>query len=1839
MAPERNYIVNYNITANTLPVSQALDALLGRIHQLSGKGKGFSLLNSDVKSITKTIQSLSNAATKINPKINTEGIRTDLGTMERMVTASAIRMRDTLESVFGGQAGAAKFMESVGKLDGRGLRKSQLNAYKEGIKDYRKKITDTQKELDKLNAQSSRVSTATPMGYSGDKLNKWRENQKKHYANLTAEANRQITNYNKELERLGKLQNDLVKKYPGLISGGASSSKTEGMVNVGITPAPSTTQANATAIRSLASALEKLSLVKKKTFSYKIDVMSNWEDITKQMQAVSKGVAGKGGKGAKAAKGAAEITIPVVAEVTRVLPKPTGPNVVETVAEVTRVLPVKSELNIKATAEINADSVKTIGTVKLQGTLAAERIKAPKAAVEVPVKAIVDAAGIEASLAKAAEKMKALTIKARIEPVWGTNAKEGAANRNAISKKLGEGLNDVKVNLNITGAMEQIAKLREALMTLERPIPVTLATGGGSRQRTTSGPGYTSEQPLPYGSRSAETAARLGSTYGMLPYARTGYARMRIPAGKEGMALAGGNNEGLYARARRWAYPLTGNTSFGASTPAALSMAKGMGTMFAVGGAMSVISDTFGQSVQYQNLMETAKAIYRNNYRGNNFNGDFGNLAKNVRNVARKTKFTAPDAAGAARFMAMAGLDVPTSAAAIKPIADVAVIDDQDLATMADKMTNIMTEFKIKPKDMPKLADMLTNTYTSTNTNMIQLAEALSYGGGYAYLANHQKGNVNSLAEALAMIGVMGNSGIQGSRAGTTLRMMYQNVLQPTKKSQKYWDALGISLTNKDGSPVDMLDLIEKIKHNPKVNDKNIAKWMSGLFRVTATQGAAAATIDVEKTRSVANANLAANGIANEISLKKQNTVEGLWKQVESSLTDDTLTVFSGLQKTIKGAMGDALKYLAKPEAVQNLKNVFDLLKAILGIFKASVSIWLKIYNAFPGFIKAIVVMQMAMTQIGYLITPFVQMLGMLSSFRGLLPGAAGVAGGAYAVGGLAAGGGIASRYSSARIAGAMMAGGAVPRVMEANAVKSVVRRGAATSGMSRLGGGLTSLLLNGSLLWATLRHPRGSSAAVAGAVAAPEAIAAERASANTLLERQNAMYRNGGSYYNYIRNAHTNGFMYTKGSEYWERAGESELSAHYGARAEQNYANERRLVAERNAYMNVLRDMRRTEQFRNSALIERFAAMNKLGTGARMGLAYKAGNAMLTGFTLMPLINMIKNSILRIPIFLAKIAGMFTAALPYLAALAGIALLVAYVKHISKRYEDADKTSDRVKAYSKTALKNGYNQMAGGIGTKPIDLTNWLKSNPQLNNNTYVGDIPSVSNKPKASKRKLSQISDFRQLTSKLGKDTHFLPILQNWYDKYIVPYKYAYGKDSKNYSFSAIKNQLETDAGGNLLQEYTAEDGTKIKTYKTLGVDNKYYNGVRNLIARASVYRYGAESNETKNAESKITSIVENSKGKLSAKNKEAINNMIEQFNPALNIGKDVNNYGYKQIFNSPDLSEFTQWYSGAYNKLTQVWKTYQNLVNLTGLYSDKFMNAASSYLGTIPIKLPDMYGRMQNVFLQFKNGQPQWEGFYDMLNALGIQVPNTVNAHVSLLENIANSLDNIPGLQGVAGRIKALIEYLKQQEIEASRWTNVNWNSGENPSTNNVLQPKSNKVKIPYKAGKQKFGYAWNMGYQPYNPLQKAIDDKKQNKGKLAYITRPGTKENNIVKSIPGAKKNNKNKKGTVDNGFGTGWNNSGSSNATNSLPAATGGKGGRTGGSSNPNKGYENTYGRQAATPTQINITIQNLANFDKTTIAGNADERAMIQSVEDRLAQAIAMLTSQVNSQLSLMGKV
>lgn len=544
---------------------------------------------------------------------------------------------------------------------------------------------------------------------------------------------------------------------------------------------------------------------------------------------------------------------------------------------------------------------------------------------------------------------------------------------------------------------------------------------------------------------------------------------------RSGMAPMPMRQKPFFDRTRRWAYPFTGQTSFGVRTPMAVDMAKGMGVMFAIGGAMSAIGSSFSQAMEYQNTMRTTQAILQNGTDSYSQNS-FKNMEATVRNVGVKTKFSAPEVASAARFLAMAGYDIDAINAAIRPIADLALIGDSDLGETADKMTNIMTTFQIAPERMREAANIMATTATRSNTDLMMLAESAKYGGGVANM--YGRNDPNLFADTMALFGVMGNAGIQASSAGTALRMMYQNLFKPNKNQKAVLDMMkqsyGITTVKDDGSYRSMSDIL--IEMAQRIPENQMAQIVGNLFRITAQPGAAATLLaaaggdkgiaqeigtGIEAVSSkmsskaglsslvslmLANRNSANGNISGAIAEEKQNTISGLWSQVTSTFTEGIVQAFENRQGGFEDILRKLRNYLAKPETIQMMQNLLDMIIEIGKVMAWFVKIWASLYNAAPGLIKFWVTFQMGITQMGTLIAPVVALIGVFDRLKGAIMALAGVS----AVGG----GAMASNATRNAIAGTA-----------ANAALLVPTPGASQRFVGKIGSKVNSAMATNAIL------------------------------------------------------------------------------------------------------------------------------------------------------------------------------------------------------------------------------------------------------------------------------------------------------------------------------------------------------------------------------------------------------------------------------------------------------------------------------------------------------------------------------------------------------------------------------------------------------------------------------------------------------------------------------------------------------------------------------------------------------------------------------------------------------
>ncbi|WP_416998936.1 phage tail tape measure protein [Alistipes indistinctus] len=348
--------------------------------------------------------------------------------------------------------------------------------------------------------------------------------------------------------------------------------------------------------------------------------------------------------------------------------------------------------------------------------------------------------------------------------------------------------------------------------------------------------------------------------------------------------------------------------------------------------AYGLLRSEVTKAMEYSNIMESAHSILRVADKDlSTFESRFDQMAANVRKVGVETKFTAVEIAGAVKYLSMAGMDIDTINKSIRPITNLALIGDNDVSQIADLATNIMSGYNIKGDSMNSVADILASTVSRSNVNVIEMAESYKMAAGYLKLAGVE------FSESSAAIGILGNSGIKGTMAGTSLRAMATRFAKPTRESRKAMDRLGVTFTRMVdvyGKQVEQLKPLAQIFEELHKSGATMGD-MQAIFGKIGGNAAMMLVNNYDKLRELTNQNKVSMGISGELAEVKQNTTKGLWAQVTSQFTESFMQAFEVLEPVIKSTLKSFLEKFKSPEFAKGIRSIGQ---GILGLLSTLAS-------------------------------------------------------------------------------------------------------------------------------------------------------------------------------------------------------------------------------------------------------------------------------------------------------------------------------------------------------------------------------------------------------------------------------------------------------------------------------------------------------------------------------------------------------------------------------------------------------------------------------------------------------------------------------------------------------------------------------------------------------------------------------------------------------------------------------------------------------------------------------------------------------------------------------------
>jgi hypothetical protein len=182
---------------------------------------------------------------------------------------------------------------------------------------------------------------------------------------------------------------------------------------------------------------------------------------------------------------------------------------------------------------------------------------------------------------------------------------------------------------------------------------------------------------------------------------------------------------------------------------------------------------------------------------------DAGRLAEKAKEMGETTVFSATESAQALEYMAMAGWKTDDMLEGLAGIMNLAAASGEDLAATSDIVTDALTAFGLTAADSTHFADVLAVASSNANTNVGMMGETFKY---VAPVAGAMGYTVEDVAVA---IGLMANSSIKASSAGTALRTLMTNMAKPTSDMADAMYYLGVSLTDDEGNMHSFMEVMD----------------------------------------------------------------------------------------------------------------------------------------------------------------------------------------------------------------------------------------------------------------------------------------------------------------------------------------------------------------------------------------------------------------------------------------------------------------------------------------------------------------------------------------------------------------------------------------------------------------------------------------------------------------------------------------------------------------------------------------------------------------------------------------------------------------------------------------------------------------------------------------------------------------------------------------------------------------------------------------------------------------------------------------------------------------------
>lgn len=349
----------------------------------------------------------------------------------------------------------------------------------------------------------------------------------------------------------------------------------------------------------------------------------------------------------------------------------------------------------------------------------------------------------------------------------------------------------------------------------------------------------------------------------------------------------------------------------------------------------------------------------------------FRQLGAVARVEAKRTEFTAGEAALAVEQLALAGFDLEKVTATLPGVLNLATNADVGLAQAATIATKTLGAFGLKVDDvaqqqinLTRVNDVFSTTVSSASITMEQLFEVMKFGGPAAFAAGQ------SIETFSAASGVLADSTVDASVAGTSLRSMFLSLAAPVPKARKLIKKLGVDIKDSKGNFNDFFSIMDDVrKGTAKMGNVQRLAALKILFGKKAVN---AASIILNKgskeLRDYREQMKNAGGASKKMSKTIRTSIEGRLLRLKSALVETGFKFIEAFNKNAGSSIEAAIKAVSRFDVgpvIKDLKDIIRETKSLINTVRPFVPLLKTVVAGliiYKGAMRAVIVLEAVST-------------------------------------------------------------------------------------------------------------------------------------------------------------------------------------------------------------------------------------------------------------------------------------------------------------------------------------------------------------------------------------------------------------------------------------------------------------------------------------------------------------------------------------------------------------------------------------------------------------------------------------------------------------------------------------------------------------------------------------------------------------------------------------------------------------------------------------------------------------------------------------------------------------